>query len=309
MRIVYRRSVASAVVLTASLLWVYRGVLSSLVRQWASDDNYSHGFFVVPLAVYFAWERRDALWRAESGPAITGLVVVVLSMILLMAGTLGAELFLARVSLVGAIAGTVLYVWGRTHARVLAFPLAFLLFMVPLPAIVFNEMALPLQLLASRAGELAIAGAGVPVLRDGNVLVLPQRTLEVAEACSGIRSLVSLVMLAVVLGQLVERRRRVRIVLAVAAVPIAVLANAVRVAGTGLASEWVSPQAADGFFHAFSGWLMFVAAFGALLAVQRAVGRQQTAPAAACRGEFERQAPAMRRRSALALRARRGGAA
>jgi exosortase len=273
MRIVFRRSVASVVLLSASLLWVYRDVLSSLVRQWASDDNYSHGFFVLPLALYFAWERRYALGRAASAPATSGLVVIALSMLLLMTGVLGAELFLARVSLVGAIVGAVLYVWGRAHARALAFPLAFLLFMVPIPAILFNRIAFPLQLLASRAGELAIAGAGVPVLRDGNVLMLPQRTLEVAEACSGIRSVVSLVMLAVVLGQFVERRPAVRAALAVAAVPIAVLANAIRVAGTGLASEWVSPEAADGFFHAFSGWLMFVAAFGALLGVHRLLTR------------------------------------
>jgi exosortase len=148
--------------------------------------------------------------------------------------------------------------------------------MIPLPAIVFNQIAFPLQLVASNLGETVIAAAGVPVLREGNVLQLPARTLEVAEACSGIRSLVSLTMLGIVLGYFTERRLPERVVLALAAVPIAILANAARVAGTGLASEWISPAAADGFFHTFSGWLMFVVAFASLILVQRAMSRARS---------------------------------
>jgi exosortase len=151
--------------------------------------------------------------------------------------------------------------------------LAFLFFMVPLPAIVFNHLTFPLQLLASSAGELAIRAAGIPVLRDGNVLQLPARTLEVAEACSGIRSIVTLLMLAVVVGYFTERRALRRVLLALAAVPIAVLANAVRVAGTGVASEWISPTAADGFFHTFSGIVIFGVALLGLSGVQQLVNR------------------------------------
>jgi exosortase len=226
---------------------------------------------VLPLALYFAWERRAALRDAAVRPSLFGLITIAGSLLLLVAGSLGAELFLTRVSLIGLVAGTVLFVWGTRHFRILAFPIAFLLLMVPLPAIVFNQIAFPLQLLASHAGETVIAAAGVPVLREGNVLQLPGRTLEVAEACSGIRSLVSLTMLGIVLGYFTERRTPERIVLAVAALPIAIVANASRVAGTGLASEWISPAAADGFFHTFSGWLMFVVAFGCLLLVQQAM--------------------------------------
>jgi len=270
------RSTATAVVLTAAVLWLYRATLSSLVRQWVSDDNYSHGFFVVPLALYFAWERRDAIRRASMRPGIGGGFLIVFSLAIWMAGLLGAELFLTRVSIVGVIAGLVWFVWGREHLRLLAFPIAFLLLMIPLPAILFNQIAFPLQLLASRVGETAIAAAGIPVLREGNVLQLPTRSLEVAEACSGIRSLVSLVMLAIVLGYFTERRTRGRVLIACAAIPIAILANAVRVAGTGIASEWISPAAAEGFFHTFSGWLMFVVAFFALLGVQRAIRATET---------------------------------
>ena len=264
-----QRPTAIALVLGAAVLWLYRGALSSLVHQWASDDNYSHGFFVAPLALYFAWERREALARASvrSGPG--GAVLLAFSLALWMAGLLGAELFLTRVSLVGVIAGLVWFVWGRAYLRVLAFPIAFLLLMIPLPAIIFNQIAFPLQLLASRVGETAIAAVGIPVLREGNVLQLPGRTLEVAEACSGIRSLVSLLMVAIVLGYFTERPSGARVLIACAAIPIAIVANAVRVAGTGIASEWIGPAASEGFFHAFSGWLMFVVAFVALLGVQR----------------------------------------
>jgi exosortase len=266
-----RRSAVVALALAAACAWLYWDVLLSLVRQWSSDDNYSHGFFVVPLALYFGWERRAALRDAVARPGAAGLLIIAASLLLLIAGLLGAELFLTRVSLVGVIAGSVLFIWGWEHFRILAFPIAFLLLMIPLPAIVFNQLAFPLQLVASQAGETAIAAAGIPVLREGNLLHLPGRTLEVAEACSGIRSLVSLIMLAIVLGYFTERRIGPRLILAVAAIPIAILANATRVAGTGLASHWISPAAADGFFHTFSGWLMFLVALGGLLLLQKAM--------------------------------------
>jgi exosortase len=254
------------------MAWVYGGIMVSLGRQWANDDNYSHGFFVIPLAAFFAWERRDVLRRTERRPSAIGLLVIGASLLLLVAGRLGAELFLTRVSLVGVLVGITLFIWGWEHLRVLAFPLAFLLLMIPLPAIIFNKIAFPLQLLASRVGETAIAAAGIPVLREGNILQLPTRDLEVAQACSGIRSLVSLIMLAIVLGYFTERRTGARVLIALAAVPLAIAANAARVAGTGLASELISPAAAEGFFHTFSGWLVFVVAFAGLMLTQRLIG-------------------------------------
>jgi exosortase len=276
------RDLATACALAAVLLWVYGGVLSSLARQWTSDDNYSHGFFVLPLALYFAWQRRDDLRNARLRPSVAGLILLSISLLVLLAGRLGAELFLTRVSLIGVIGGIILFVWGRDHFRMLAFPLAFLILMIPLPAIIFNQIAFPLQLIASRAGETVLSLSGIPVLREGNVLQLPSRSLEVAEACSGIRSLVSLLTLAIVLGYFAERRTGRRVLIALSAVPIAILANAARVAGTGLASELVSPAAAEGFFHTFSGWLMFVVAFFGLLAVQRLISRsEKSAPSAA----------------------------
>jgi exosortase len=262
-----------AAALSGAIGFMYAGVLSSLVRQWASDDNYSHGFFVLPLALYFAWERRAALAEATRRPGTTGLALIVASLLVRLAGVLGSDLFLTRVSLIGVIAGTIWFVWGQRHLRILAFPILFLLLMIPLPAVVFNQLAFPLQLFASRVGETAIALAGIPVLREGNVLHVPAATLEVAEACSGIRSLVSLVMLAIVLGYFTGQGTRGRTLLALAAVPIAIVANAARVAGTGLSAEWIGPEAAQGFFHTFSGWLMFVIAFAGLLILQQVFAR------------------------------------
>jgi exosortase len=264
-----RRTVLVAAALCTGIGLVYASTLSSLARQWGSDDNYSHGFFVLPLALYFAWERRDRLAAAPRHANAAGLALIVGSLLIRLAGVLGSDIFLTRVSLIGVIAGAIWFVWGQRHVRILAFPILFLLLMIPLPTIIFNQLAFPLQLFASRVGEGVIAAAGIPVLREGNVLHLPAATLEVAEACSGIRSLVSLLMLAIVLGYFTGQGTRGRVALALAAVPIAIAANAARVAGTGLAAEWVGPEAAQGFFHTFSGWLMFVVAFIGLLLVQQ----------------------------------------
>lgn len=265
------RHVASAALLLAGVMWLYGDVMSSLIRQWASDDNYSHGFLIVPLALYCAWERRRLLSAAERRPHVGGLVLVLLSLVIFAIGILAAELFLTRISLVGIVIGTIAFVWGTAHLRLLAFPLALLPLMVPLPALVFNQIAFPLQLLASQVGETTLAAAGIPVLREGNVLELPNTTLAVAEACSGIRSLISLITLAIVLAYFTERRPGARVLIVASAVPIAILANASRVAGTGFASHWFGAQAAEGFFHGFSGWLMFAVAFAGLVAVSRVI--------------------------------------
>ena len=260
---------AGVVLLGFGLL--YWQVLVKLVSDWYHDDNYSHGFLIVPIAVYFAWERRERLKAAVLNPSILGLVVIVGSILVLLAGILGSELFLTRISIVGALVGTVLFLFGWQHLRVLAFPIAFLLLMIPIPAIIFNQIAFPLQLLASRFGETAMGMADVPVLREGNVLILANTTLEVAEACSGIRSLVSLLTLAIVLGYFSDRRLWVRCFVALSSIPVAVVTNGFRVAGTGIAAHRFGAAATEGFFHEFSGWLVFVAAFALTLAIQRLI--------------------------------------
>jgi exosortase len=244
-----------------------------LVSDWYHDDNYSHGFLIVPLALYFVWERREKLRKIPVTPSALGLVFVLGSVAVLIAGILGSELFLTRISILGTVVGVILFLFGWAHLRALAFPVAFLLLMIPIPAILFNQIAFPLQLLASQFGESAMGLANVPVLREGNVLILANTTLEVAEACSGIRSLVSLLTLAIVFGYFSDPRGWVRTLLTLSAIPVAIVTNGFRVAGTGIAAHRFGAAAAEGFFHEFSGWLVFVSAFMLMLAVQRAIVR------------------------------------
>jgi exosortase len=265
------RQLTAAGLIVAGLLVVYWQVLARLVDAWINDGNYSHGFLIVPLAAYFAWERRARLQAAERRPSTLGLLVFAVGIALLLAGLLGAELFVTRVSMLFAVAGIVLFLYGWRHLRILAFPLLFLLLMIPVPSIIFNQIAFPLQLLASRVGQAAISTANIPVLREGNVLVLANTSLEVAEACSGIRSLVSLLTLGIVYAYFIDRRLWVRLVIVASTVPVAILTNGARVAGTGIAAHYVGPEAAQGFFHEFSGWVVFVAAFGLILLIRRIV--------------------------------------
>src|SRR5687767_2253733 len=231
-------SVIALALIALGFAALYRDVLVKLVRDWSQDDNYSHGFLIVPIALYFAWERRDRLMAAPHTPSFLGLAVVILSVITLAAGELGAELFLTRVSILGVIGGSILFVLGWAHLRILFLPVAFLLLMIPIPAIIFNQIAFPLQLLASRFGETTLTWGSIPVLREGNVIILANTTLEVAEACSGIRSLVSLLTLGIIYSYFTDTRSWVRGVITFATIPIAIIANGLRVAGTGIAAHY-----------------------------------------------------------------------
>jgi exosortase len=267
------RVVSSWVLLALACAWLYAPVVTRLAHDWAHDENYSHGLLIVPLGAWFAWQQRDRLVAARARPSVLGLLVMCGALGLVIVGTLGAELFLTRISLIVIIAGAVLFLHGRHHLRILAFPLLFLLLMVPLPAIVFNQIAFPLQLLASRVGTAGIRACSVPVLREGNVIVLADTSLEVAEACSGIRSLVSLLTLGILYGYFTDPRPWMRTVIALATIPIAIVANAARVTGTGVLAHYYGPGAANGFFHSFSGWLVFVVAFLLLFVVGRTLTR------------------------------------
>jgi len=248
---------------------LYRDVVPELVRAWGTDDNYSHGYLIPPIAAYFAWERRHKFLSAPASTSIFGLIVVLGSLLVLTLGVLGIELFLTRVSLLGVLAGSVLFLFGWARLRVMLFPLAFLVLMVPIPAIIFNQIAFPLQLIASQFGEAVIRAVNIPVVREGNVLILANITLEVAEACSGIRSLISLLTLAIVFGYIGDTRNWARLFIAAAAIPVAVITNGARVAGTGVAAHYYGKAAAEGFFHEFSGWLVFIVAFALLLLLHR----------------------------------------
>jgi exosortase len=247
-----------AAVLVCLVVAIYAGVFVKLVNDWYTNPDFSHGFLVPLFSAYLIWTKRDVLRRTVVKQSWSGVWLVVGGIILLFLGVYGAELFLSRISFVMLLAGLIWTLAGRQFLRELRFPLLVLLLAIPFPAVVYNQITFPLQILASKLASAALPVFGVPVMRDGNIIQLPSMQLEVAEACSGIRSLMSLFTAAIFYGYFLEPSVKRRVILALAALPIAVIANGVRILGTGLAVQYWDPQKALGFFHEFSGWLIFV---------------------------------------------------
>lgn len=239
-------------------VFVYYDVMSRLIHQWSNDPNFSHGFIVPLFSAFVVWTQRKELAAIPVKPSNWGLVVIALSLAMVIVGSLGAELFVARVSLVLLLGGMIIFLLGWQHFRAILFPWLFLFFMVPIPAIIFAQLTLPLQTLAAKLATAALQAVGIPVLREGNVIALPAMPLEVAEACSGIRSLLSLGTLAIIYGYFLESKLWSRVLIALAAIPIAVLANGFRIFGTGVLVQYWDADKALGFFHEFSGWLVFI---------------------------------------------------
>jgi exosortase len=248
---------------------VYYHVVVKLVTDWWQIADFSHGFLVVPFAFYLLWVKRDILRTTPIVPTWAGVWLVGIGLGTLILGEYGAELFLSRISLLILLAGLVLSFCGWAVLKELRFALLVLLLAVPIPSILFNQITLPLQILASKAASALLPFFGVPVLREGNVIELPLMKLEVAEACSGIRSLMSLFTLAVFYGYFLDKSALRRTILALASVPIAIAANAVRIVGTGLCVQYWDPDKAVGFFHEFSGWVMFLVSLGCLYLTHR----------------------------------------
>ena len=279
------------IVVIAALGFVYASVLAKLGHDWWEDENYSHGLLIPFIIGYILWIERDRIRRTPVRPSLGwGVAAVVCALLALWAGTAGAELFMQRMSLVLMLAGIVVYFWGFRLLRFAFVPLALLVLAIPIPTIIFNKIAFPLQLFASRCAVWAMRLFDIPVLRQGNVIELmplnassPKR-LEVVEACSGIRSLMTLVTLAVVFAYFTHPKSKGgegggalralkgygfwrSLILVLSAVPIAILTNALRVSGTGVLAHYYGTKVADGFFHSFSGWVVYIAAFLLLFAV------------------------------------------
>jgi exosortase len=248
---------------SALLLICYAPVLKGLVAQWYDDPDMGHGFFVPAIAAYIAWQLRDRIADKAPVPNWWGLVIMIWAAFQLYIATLGAELFLARTSIVFSIIGAVLLLGGTEYIKIFGFPLFLLFFMVPIPAIIYNQITFPLQLLASRVAETAITNIGIPVIREGNVLELAEQKLNVVEACSGIRSLLTLTFLSLVYGYFAETRIWIRVVLFLSTIPIAIIANAGRVTLTGIIADF-KPELAEGLFHEAQGWVIFMVAFAIL---------------------------------------------
>jgi exosortase len=259
--------------LSALLAFLYYHIVANLAVQWWTDSNYSHGLIVPVFCGWVVWKERKYYAADESKhPRSLGLIVILGALGILVLGVLGAELFLSRTSLLFLLAGLLIHFRGLSYFRRIFFPWALLFLVIPIPAIVFNRIALPLQFLTSWLGSGLLARLGVPVLREGNVINLPSLSLDVVEACSGLRSFVSLISLTVLYGYLFERRTWLRALLVISAIPIAVAANGLRITGSGLLGEYWDPKKAEGFFHLFSGWLIFVFSMALLASFHSLIG-------------------------------------
>lgn len=255
-----------------SLAWLYAATLKGLVIEWFSSADASYGVVLAAVALGVIWRRRAtfAAARDPRSAAAPGATALLLGLALFLIGQLGADVFLTRVSLVVVMTGAIWFIAGGRALRTIAAPLVFLLIAVPLPALIVNAVTLPLQLVASRIGEATLSAAGVAVFRDGNLLELPSTTLEVAEACSGLRSIVSLAAIGGLLAW-TERGWGRRVLIVAASLPLAIVMNGLRIAATGLACETWGPRAAADPWHTLSGWMTFLLSVAALVQFQRAL--------------------------------------
>ncbi|HVW08263.1 MAG TPA: exosortase/archaeosortase family protein [Bryobacteraceae bacterium] len=256
----------------ALLAGCYAPVLYSLASVWYNDADMGHGFFVPVIAGYIAWQKRSEIEGLAPRPNWWGVAVMLWGALQLYLGTLGAELYTSRTSLVISIAGAVLLLGGTKYLRIFWFPIFLLFFMVPIPSVIYNEITFPLQILASRVAENAIAALGIPIIREGNVLELASQKLDVVEACSGIRSLLTLTFLSLVYGYFCEKRTWLRTVLFFSTIPIAITANAARVTLTGVIANF-KPELAEGLFHEAQGWVIFMVAFAILAGLHQLLAR------------------------------------
>jgi exosortase len=250
--------------------WLYAPLALRLASQWWKDPNYTHGFFVPVFSLFLIWERRANLAALRIKPAWSGLVILLFALTSLILGAITSGFFLYRISVLLFIAGVVVFLAGWKHLAAISFPLAFVVLMIP-SSTLLEQITFPLQIIASKIASFLLMLAGVPAVREGNIIFLPTARLEVAEACSGIRSLFSLLTLTIVYGYLVETRIGTRVLLAFMAVPISVFANALRITFTGLVVDNWGVERAEGTVHLLSGWLVFAASLTLLFLLHRLV--------------------------------------
>jgi exosortase len=250
--------------------WLYGPLVLPLARQWWQDPNYTHGFFVPVFSLFLLWEGRAKLAALRVKPSWSGLVILLFALLALVLGTISSAFFLSRISILLLICGMVVFLAGWKHLAAISFPLAFLILMIPSSTVV-EQLTFPLQILASKTASFLLATAGVSAVREGNIILLPSARLEVAEACSGVRSLFSLITLTVIYGYITETKIGVRVLLALIAIPTSILANALRIAVTGVAVEYWGIESAQGTLHLLSGWLIFAGSLFAIFLFHRMV--------------------------------------
>lgn len=239
---------------------LYFQVIVDLVNQWWVDPNYSHGFLVPLVSIFLIWKKRDKLRTLEKRRSYSGLFILLCGLGIYIIGTAGAEYFSARFSLVIVLFGLIFYLNGREWAKKLLFPIAFLSFMIPIPYVIYYSIAFPMQLFSTKLTQLLLHFIGMPSIRQGNIIHLPSYSLEVVEACSGLRSLVSLLALGAFFAYVTFKSNLKRIILFLSVFPIAVGANIFRIFVTALGAYVISPKLAEDFLHKLSGLIVFLIA-------------------------------------------------
>jgi len=255
--------------LIGAFVFLYYPTIGKLVRDWSNNDNYSHGFLVPFIAGYMIWHKRAELRSVQSEPCNSGLIIILAGLAIYVVGYVGAELFTMRFSIVVTIMGLTIFMFGIPIGRKVSFTILYLIFMIPLPAIIWNQIAFPLQLLAAKISASSISAIGIPVLRQGNVLELSNTTLEVVDACSGLRSLLSLLALSSAFAYIAPLKTWAKWILLFSAIPIALFLNVIRLTATAIMAKKIGPDAAQGFLHEFSGILIFLIAFFLLYGVYK----------------------------------------
>ncbi len=268
-----RREVTVGFLLLGALLALYLPFLQKLVSEWGTNDDYSHGYFIPVLTIYFIYSMRTELRQLASAPSNFGIVVIAEGVAQLIIAKMGSEFFLQRTSFIIVLLGLVLFLLGWQYLQKLFMPIAYLIFMVPLPAIIWNKIAFPMQLFASALTEKVVYLFGIPIYREGNVLHLAQTTLEVVAACSGLRSLMTMFALSGALAILSPLSASKKAVLFISAVPIAIFANICRLTFTALLATKMGSDAAQGFLHEFSGIMVFLLGLSLLVAVNWLLGK------------------------------------
>ncbi|MGH9550667.1 MAG: exosortase/archaeosortase family protein [Terriglobales bacterium] len=259
---------SQALLLFLLAAWLYGPLAIGLASQWWQDPNYTHAFFVPVFSLFLLWERRAKLAALRSQPAWSGLVILLFALLALVVSTVTSGFFLHRISFLLFLVGTVVFLAGWKHLAALSFPLAFLVLMIP-SSTLLGQITLPLQIVASKTASFLLMLVGIPAVREGNIILLPTARLEVAEACSGIRSLFSLITLTVIYGYLAETKITLRVLLVLMAVPISILANALRIAVTGVVVEYWGIEGAQGTIHLLSGWLIFAGSLALVFLIHR----------------------------------------
>jgi len=260
-----RLTLASLWILIGLAVLVYAPILGNMVSQWSTDQDYSHGFLILPLALWFAWERVPKLRRVEFSGSWLGVIPLAMGTLTLLIGRMGIEVMNMRISFVFVVIGLVMLLLGLQAFRILAFPLLFLFLMVPLPRSIVNIVAFPLQLYATDFAVKVLYLFEVPALREGNIIHLANTQLFVAEACSGLRSLTALITLGVIFAYFFRKSTVERVIIVLSAIPIAILVNAFRVALTGGLTHYLGREAASGWIHQTEGLFTFGVAFLLLL--------------------------------------------